>query len=77
MTCLHSHLDSGNLLPLLNKTFGEPWRHLPQLDRNRTAGGVDNDFAPFEIRNMRAWREVGRQHEIKCVLQASQTRCLF
>jgi hypothetical protein len=51
---LHPYLDSANLLPLLNKTLGEPWRQLPQLDRDRAAVGVYNDFAPLEIGDARA-----------------------
>lgn len=58
---MHAYLDSVNLLTLLNKTLGEPWRQLPQLDRDRAAVGVNNDFAPLEIRDVSARRQMGWQ----------------
>lgn len=66
---MHAHLDSVNLLTLLNKTLGEPWRQLPQLDRDRATIGVNNDFAPLEIRDVSAWCQMGWQ---RCVEQGLQ-----
>jgi hypothetical protein len=56
---LHAYLDSVNLLTLLNKTLGKSGRQLPQLDRDRAAIGVDNDFPPLEIRDVSTGCQMG------------------
>lgn len=73
---MHPYLDSGNLLSLLNKTFGKPWRQLPQLDRNRAAVGVNNDFTLLEIGDVGARQQMRRQSGVEQGLQALQTVCL-
>lgn len=69
---LHPHLDSGNLLTVLAKTFGKPWHQLPELDGDGTAVGVDDDFAMLQIGDAGAGQQVGRQCGVEKNLQVSQ-----
>lgn len=74
---LHPHLDSANLLPLLNEPCGEPRPQLPELDRDRAAIGVDDDLAPLEIGDVRSRRQVDRQHRVEECLKPTQAFCLI
>lgn len=69
---MHAYLDSVKLLTLLNKTLGKPGRQLPELDRDRAAIGVDNDFAPLEIRDVSARRQMRWQGCVKQGLELPQ-----
>lgn len=67
---MHANLYSGNLLTLLAKTFGQPWRQLLQLYCNRTAVGVNDHFAALEIGDVGARQQVGGQGRIQQNLQS-------
>jgi len=69
---LHPDFDSGNLVAFMSKGFDKCRRHLPELDRDRAAIGVNNYFAALEVGNVGAGLQVGRQSDIKQGLQLPQ-----
>lgn len=66
---MHAHDDFANLRRLTSQLGGEPGRELPQLDRDRAAIGVDDQFALTERSDARAGDELDRQRCFELGLQ--------